>query len=103
NVFNSNNYAFEIEGTKFVLLDNSANYTQISQESMNWFKNQIENTDFVILSQPLYSEGFLLFKDLYMGSSNTISDENLAAKQDEVKKQRDELLGIIRNSNVKAV
>jgi len=103
-VFGDNKFVFEKDGVKFVGLDNSASYTPISQENMNWFKNEIADADFVIFSQPLYSDGYLLFNYLYMGSSGEeAADASLAEKQAEVKAQRDELLEAVRGSNVKAV
>ncbi len=103
-VFGDSKFVFEKDGVKFVGLDNSASYTPISQETMTWFKNEIADADFVIFSQPLYSDGYLLFNYLYMGSSGEeAADASLAEKQAEVKAQRDELLEAVRGSNVKAI
>ncbi len=105
NVFGENKFAFEIKGTKFVLFDNSANYTQISQENMNWFRNEVQDADFVIFSQPLYTESLLLLNYMYMGSSSEDLTENpdLSQRQAQVRSQRDQLLEVIRDSDVKAV
>ncbi len=103
-VFGKGNQTFELNGYKFVLLDNSANYTLIPKEDMDWFANQVTDADFVILSQPLYTEGLVLFNYLYMGSSEELPEnESLVEKQRQVKVQRDILLEQIQNSNVKAV
>ncbi|MBD3365735.1 hypothetical protein GF360_00100 [candidate division WWE3 bacterium] len=53
-VFGNVNQVHESEGHKFLLLDNSANYTKVSKEDLTWFSTEIKDTDFVILSQPLY-------------------------------------------------
>jgi predicted phosphodiesterase len=103
-VFDEDSSSFEIEETKFVLLDNSANYTLISEETMNWFAEEVKNADFVILPQPLYTDGLVLFNYLYMGNSQEEpTSESLAQKQGVVRGQRDELLELIRESDVKAV
>lgn len=91
-VFGKNNQSILIHGIKFVLLDNSANYTEITPETMAWFKEEVSNADFVILSQPLYYPRL----DRYMGH---IDGEDVS----KVLAQRDMLLEIIRNTNVKAV
>lgn len=103
-VFGKDNFTFELEGQKFVVLDNAANYTLISQTTMDWFKKEVKDADFVIISQPLYTEGLVLFNYLYMGStSEKPTDPTMLKKQEEVKAQRDELLTVIRGSKVKAV
>lgn len=103
-VFGVDSHTLEYAGNKFVVFNNSANYTLIPQSKMNWFEEQLNGADFVILSQPLYTEDLLLFNCQYMGSScSEPEDAELKAKQAEVKKQRDELLSMIRSSNVRAV
>ena len=102
-VFGTDNHFFILAGHKFVAFNNSANYTLISQDKMTWFKNELDGADFVILSQPLYTEGVLV-NCQYMGNScEDQEDSDLKQKQLEVKKQRDELLSLIRASDVKAV
>lgn len=103
-VFGIDNHVFEAGGYKFVAFDNSANYTLISQEKVNWFETQVSDADFVILSQPLYTEGLLLFNCQYMGNScSTPEDAELRERQVAVHGQRDEILKLIREADVKAV
>jgi Icc-related predicted phosphoesterase len=92
-VFKKTNDSKTIDGTKFIIFDNSANYTPITEEKMAWFANEVKNADFVILSQPLYAG---LKIDRYMGH---IDGKDTQA----VLSQRDALLQEIRDSNVKAV
>jgi predicted phosphodiesterase len=91
-VFGKNYFTKTINGIKFVGLDNSANYTLISTEQMAWFKKELAGADFVLLSQPLYhpSSGRVM---------GTINGEQNA----EVHAQAQEILKMIRESEVKAV
>jgi 3',5'-cyclic AMP phosphodiesterase CpdA len=101
-VFGTENQYFELGGYKFVLFDNAANFTPISKDKMDWFKVEVSDADFVILSQPLYVEGIVNCQ--YMGSTcETVEDADLKSKQEKVLAQRNELLKAIRDSDVKAV
>lgn len=91
-VFDDRNQVYKKSGVKFVLLDNSANYTAISSEDLSWFEKEVTDADFVVLSQPLYSSKL----DRYMGKVN---GEEVAV----VLEQRNQLLNTIRKSNVRAV
>lgn len=91
-VFGDNKYSVIIEGYKFVVLDNSANYTVLSQELINWFNTEVVDADFVLLSQPLYHPS----NDKVMGVT---SGEEVGL----LKEQADSLLNTIRKSNVKAI
>lgn len=91
-VFGNNKYSVEIEGHKFVMLDNSANYTVVSQELIDWFNKEVVNADFVLLSQPLYHPN----NDKVMGIT---SGEEVGLLREQAKT----LLATIRNSNVKAI
>lgn len=103
-VYGAKNQTIKMGEFKVVLLDNSANYTVIPEETMDWFKDEVEDADFVILSQPLFTDGLVLFNYLYMGSTGDNSDnEGLAQKQEKVLAQRDILLEAIRDSDVQAV
>jgi len=103
-VFGTDNKILDLAGYKFVIFNNSTNYTLISQEKVDWFERELEGADFVILSQPLYTEGILLFNCQYMGSScETPEDEELRSLQAAVKGQRDKILSMVRESNVRAV
>lgn len=104
-VFEKNNHDFTVQKTKFLVLDNSANYTKIDDKDLTWFKNQLAGTDFLILSQPLYADGLSFpYNKRFMGSTQeTPESESLAKLQQEVFQQRNEILQMVQVSNVKAV
>lgn len=90
-VFGDNFHAVDIQGTKFVMLDNSANYSVVDGETVGQFEKELEGADFVLVSQPLYHTN-----NIVMG----VVDGETVVK---VKEQADVLLGMIRSSEVKAV
>jgi len=105
-VFGLNYHIVEYEGVGFLLLDNSANYTTIPKNLISWLESNIGNVDFVLLSQPLFTEGLKPpFSSTYMGSMlSTPESDDMREKQENVKKQRDFLLDLIRkNDNVRAI
>ena len=104
-VFGDRFHTFTINSVKFVLLDNSANYTLLEDGDLAWFEDGLENADFLILSQPLYTNGLPYpFNCTYMGTTCSEPEGNsLQSKQVEVKAQRNTLLDLIRESDVKAV
>lgn len=94
-VYGEPNEVVTLEGVNFVLFNNSANFTEIAASEMAWFKNSVTNANFVFLSQPLYhplNSVIAPIMGIYEGE-----------EVDGVKDQADELLALIRNSNVKAV
>ncbi len=105
-VFGINYHLVGYEGTSFLLIDNSPNYTKISSLQLLWIESNIDKVDFVVLSQPLFTEGLNVpFDGIFMGSS-VIPPEDilLKKKQLEVKELGEDLLDMIRkNENVKAV
>lgn len=90
-VFGEDFHTFEVGGFKFVMLDNSANYSVIDGEVVGEFESELGGAEFVFLSQPLYHPN-----NIVMG----VVDGETVVK---VKEQADELLGMIRNSKVEAV
>ncbi|MBT7349959.1 hypothetical protein HN803_04145 [candidate division WWE3 bacterium] len=103
-VFGDSKKTLKMGDFKAVLLDNSANYTVMSDETLDWFEKEVVDSDFVIFSQPLFTDGLVLFNFLYMGSTGDYADsEALAQKQENVLAQRDILLELIRDSDVSAV
>lgn len=92
NVFGKNYRSVKIDGYKFVMLDNSANYTLISTEEMAWFKWELKDADFVLLSQPIYHPK----NNIVMG---VVKGEEVA----DVLAQSKEILDLIQKSNVMAV
>lgn len=91
-VYDNPNTILTLGEYKFVLFDNSANYTPLSKSNLTWFLNQIKDADFVILSQPLYHP----INPQVMGIVN-------GEIQEAVKKQADTMLNAIRESDVKAI
>ena len=91
-VFGVNYHSVGIGGKKFVLLDNSANFTIVLGNLIDWFVREVADADFVLLSQPLYHPS----NDKVMG---VVDGEEDAA----VRKQALELLDVIRASPVVAV
>lgn len=104
-VFENNMHKIKVEDITFLMLDNSANFTEILSSDMTWFKNNVGSADFVFLSQPLYTEELNSpFSSLYMGSTlEKPEDEDMLERQSRVLAQRDELLKEIRESEIKAV
>lgn len=92
---NSTRNSVTINGIKFVMLDNSANYTLIGSEELSKFENELPGAEFVLLSQPIYYPLVSMTKPV-MGYVNgeTVPD---------VKDQAGKILLMIRDSNVKAV
>lgn len=104
-VFGDHNFFVTLSGVKFLLLDNSANYTKISPEDLIWFKTSLPDADFVLLSQPLYTESLLvILQKAYMGSTVQESPLDLQDDQELVRLQGVEILSFIREStNVSAI
>ncbi len=103
-VFKKGSQVLELEGNKIVLLNNSANYTLMGEDTLTWFNQEVADADFVILSQPIYTDGLVLFNCQYMGSTcSEVEDPSLKQKQEAVLAQKEVILGMIRNSDVKAV
>jgi predicted phosphodiesterase len=91
-VFGDKKHSVIVEDVKFVFLDNSANYTTVPSQTIEWFKKEAVDADFVVLSQPLYATKL----DRYMGR---INGEDVK----EVLDQRNDLLSFIRGTEVRAV
>ncbi|MFZ5424188.1 MAG: metallophosphoesterase family protein [Patescibacteria group bacterium] len=91
-VFGKNYHKVNIENTNFILLDNSPNYTPIDNVSMKNFERDVSSADFVLLATPLYHPT----NTRVMGvTSDEVTDELVS--------QREELLSLIRDSDVKAI
>lgn len=104
-VFGIDYHIMEYEGVVFLLIDNSANFTEIGNIQMSWIEDNIGNADFVVMSQPLFTEGLNPpFSSTYMGSMPSAPEsDDIREKQQYVKEQRDFLLDLIRkNDNVRA-
>jgi predicted phosphodiesterase len=105
-VFGQDNQVIQIKDHKFLLFNNSYNFTKIGTSQISWLENNIIGADFVLLSQPLYTKGLTtFFENIYMGSSSIEpGSEDLKSKQEEVRDQGIAILSLIRSeNNVKAV
>lgn len=92
NVFGNYYHSITLNNTKLIIMNNAANYTPIESSQLAWFKNEVVNADFVLLSQPLYHPTI----KLYMG---IVNGTEIEAVRDQAKILLDE----IRQSNVKAI
>ncbi|OGC52001.1 hypothetical protein A2982_00060 [candidate division WWE3 bacterium RIFCSPLOWO2_01_FULL_39_13] len=81
-----------VSGINILLINNSDEYEGIGQEQFNYISENINNSDFVMLHNPIHFDAFPLVGSKGMGEySEEVNDQRLA------------LLGMIRNSTVKAV
>ena len=105
-VFGSDNQVVKVGDYKFLLFDNSFNFTKIGAPQISWLQNNIIGADFILLSQPLYTKGLTpFFEKIYMGSTSTDPEtQALKAQQEEVRDQGIALLNLIRTeNNIKAI
>lgn len=105
-VFGPNYHKVQIAGINFLLIDNSPNFTPMDPKLISWLENNIEGADFILLSQPLYTQGIgLFFDDIFMGSTKeTPEDENILAGQEAVLNQGKSLLELFRETkSIKAI
>ncbi len=105
-VFGNNYELVDVKGKKFLMVDNSANYTPLEFSTMTALTKDIPNVDFVLLSQPIFTDGLsVFFANKYMGSSSLLNDSNSVYK-DSVQRlndQRLQILSDLRSSKVSAV
>jgi len=80
---------------KFAMLNNSANYTPIDNETLGQFYQELDGADYVILSQPLYHP-LASFGKPVMG---VVNGETVP----EMREQANQILEKIRVSDVKAI
>ncbi|MFZ2664186.1 MAG: metallophosphoesterase [Patescibacteria group bacterium] len=105
-VFGDSYHFVEFADVRFLMMDNSANYTPVNEKKISWMEENIKNADFVVLSQPLYVNGLNApFSSIYMGSTRNDPDSlDLKEKQQVVKDQGAFILSLLRDTkNVKAV
>jgi predicted phosphodiesterase len=81
----------EYEGLKFVYFNNSANYSPLSKESMQWLEENITNADFLLLSQPIYH-----VSNKSMGYADSI-------EQPELLLQANKILDLVRTEDISLV
>jgi len=94
-IFGKVNKTVTIENIKFVVFDNSANFTKISDEDMQWFESEVANADFVMLAQPVFYPMISVTTPV-MGIVN-------GEETPEIREQANEILDILQNSEVKTV
>ena len=92
-VFESDSHTVTHNGINFVLLNNSATYTPLAQETIDAFTSSLKSADFVFLSQPLY----------HPLNSKSMGYDAEGAIVQEVYDQAQSILELVRGSNVKAV
>jgi len=80
---------------RFVLLNNSANYTLIDSVTLGQFYDELENADYVVMSQPLYHPLASTIKPVMGMVRGKIEPE--------IKAQADEILDRIKESNAKVI
>lgn len=91
-VFDLTNQVVFLGDYKFMLFDNSKNFTPLSYEDMLWFEREVKSADFVLLSQPLYHPSINVVMGIVDGK-----------EVEEVKDQAEELLNLIRGFEVTAI
>ena len=91
-VFGDTYGTFKVGDIKFMYFDNSKNYTKIKDATMMWFKKEIQDIDFLFLSQPLMTESM----SRVMGVIDGVRDVDVFA-------QNNELLSIVRTSKVRVI
>ena len=94
-VFGDSSEVVTLNGIKFVLLNNSANYTLIEDNRVSWFELQIADANFIMFSQPIYHPSPSVISPV-MGMVNGEKDEDVYL-------QRGELLSLVQNSSAKAL
>jgi predicted phosphodiesterase len=105
-IFGNDHYLVDIAGAKFLILNNSANFTVIDSSLISWFEKESLVADFVLLSQPLYTEELSVpFNKMFMGNTKEDStDALMLGKQEQVRSQRDSILeSLEKKTNVRAV
>lgn len=91
-VYGDNFHILNTNSVKIVIMDNSANYTSVSTTLVDWFRTQLVDADFVMLSQPLYHPTNSRTMGVLDGEPTPlVVDQALL------------LLGIVRKSNVRAI
>jgi predicted phosphodiesterase len=91
-VFDRTHQVVRVGDYKFVMFDNSKNFTPLTEQDFEWLDREIDDADIVILSQPLYHE-----------SINVVMGVVDGADIPGIKEQAEELLNMIRGFDVKTV
>lgn len=68
NMYFSYPVTYLIEDNKILFIPNYFNFTPFSTSKLNTFLNQIEDSDIIVTSQPIYVDPNNIFADKYMGS-----------------------------------
>lgn len=91
-VFGDTYGIYMVGNIKFMYFDNSKNYTKIKDAPMAWFKKEIQDTNFLFLSQPLMTASM----SRVMGIINGVKDIDVFS-------QNNELLTAVRNGKVRVI
>lgn len=105
-VFGPDDQVVTVGGYKFLLLNNSYNFTKITPDQIVWLENNTAGADFMLLAQPLYTTGLTaFFEKIYMGSSSTeVEEQSKILAQGDVRDQGISILNLIRSeAKIKAV
>ncbi len=90
-VFGNSYSLVQLDGYNLLLLDNSNVYEGLSENQLQFIKDNVENADFVFFHIPIYSDSLILGWKI-MGQYSS-----------EVVLQKDMLLEEVRKANVKAI
>jgi len=96
---------FSIGNLNLLFVDNSPNFTPLSEAYLSSILNKIPSSKIIFLSQPIFVQKGNIFENKYMGSLTAFSfeDENLLNRQKKYHGQRDLILSKIRNSGNKLI
>jgi predicted phosphodiesterase len=91
-VFDRTHQVVRVGEIKFTMFDNSKNFTPLTDQDFEWLEREIDDTDVIILSQPLYHE-----------SNNIVMGVVDGADIPGIKEQADELLNMVRGFGIQTV
>jgi len=97
----SRNTVYRENSFKFLFINNSANFTPLSDLYNAEIKNNIKDSNFIFTSQPIYVEKGNILESKFMGSPTAFNFDSITQKNNQKKYllQRDEILGAIRKNN----
>jgi len=86
---------------KFLFINNSANFTPLSDLYESEIKSEIKDSNFIFTSQPIYVEKGNILESKFMGSPTAFNLDSIIQKNNQKKylQQRDDILNEIRKSN----
>jgi len=93
-----------IENTNLVFIDNSANFTPLSNNDLEEYLSLLASTDILFLPQPILTKKGGMFSEKYMGSSEDI--DFIKNHEERIKlynQQKELILNEVRKSKIKYV